>query len=135
MLTCRRAATRHRASSILVLSALALACTSPRSLPPIAESDEIRIFEATAEVRRIDDRARVSEVVAVVNRRSSGWSVPWYGPPVPRTRLEFYNAGRFIGDFGMGNGFLTRTYGDFYSRAATATELQELRSALAASSR
>ena len=43
-----------------------------------------------------------------------GWYVPWYGPPVANLHFSLYSNGEFIGDFGVSEGFIIRTYGNFF---------------------
>ena len=110
---------------------LAVGCSrGTRALPPIRSSDEVRVMKGGREVARIADPDAVAKVVALVNHYPDGWGVPWYGPPVAEMTATFYSSGQVVGDFGIGDSFVTRTYGEFYSRRADSKELAAMRSAL-----
>jgi hypothetical protein len=115
---------------VLGLSASLAACTDRRQLPPIPNADEVRITEDSREVSRISDPVVVHEVLTVLNRYADRWEVPWYGSPVAQVKVELFASGEFVGDFGLGADFFTRTVGDFYYRPASPADLAEVRRVL-----
>ena len=66
-------------------------------------------------------------LAAFADRHSSGWSYPWYGPPVARLRADFYDGDSFLGDFGVGTSFLSaQGCGYFQSRNINDSDRIEL---------
>jgi hypothetical protein len=76
-------------------------------------------------VVKITDQQVVSQIVAFVDSRRTGWETPWYGIPVPTVRTEFFSGAQFKGSFGSGaNFFETHREGAFYSQSASPSEVQ-----------
>jgi len=74
----------------------------------------------------ITEPSTVQAVQAFANEFKSGWSVPWYGPPVADLQVEFYSNSKFVGDFGVSPTFVTRTYGDFWSQRVSEDTIRAL---------
>ena len=107
-----------------------VACTSSRSLPPILAAGEIRLSVRNRDIGVVDDPQTIEQVISLANQYLDGWIVPLAGPPVAGMKLGFYFEGRLMADLGLGDDFLTRTHGNFYSRNIGAAEVQEFREAL-----
>ncbi len=77
-------------------------------------------------IHRIDDREKIQQIVAFVDKQRSGWACPWYGIPVPQVVANFYDGDTFKGHFGMGlNFFETQREGDFASKDASAEQCRD----------
>ena len=71
-----------------------------------AAADQIVVTIGPIEVGApITDAARIYALTAIIVAHGNGWSVRWAGPPIPRVNTQFYEAGRFLGDFGVGDSF------------------------------
>ncbi len=109
-----------------VLAASGLVSGCGRALPPIPNSTEIRLRSNALRELVITEPSTVQAVQAFANEFKSGWSVPWYGPPVADLQVEFYSNSKFVGDFGVSPTFVTRTYGDFWSQRVSEDTIRAL---------
>ena len=58
---------------------------------------------------------------------ASGWSYPWFGPPVAHLYLDFFAGQRFLGDFGVGPHFLSAQGCDYFqSRPVNSSDRRKL---------
>jgi hypothetical protein len=82
-----------------------------------------RFHEADRAVISVDSRAVGPELRSPDTLRgladfaqahSTGWSHPWYGPPVARLRVDFFSGTRFLGDFAVGTTFLSAQGCDYF---------------------
>jgi hypothetical protein len=81
--------------------------------------------DGSKELVKITDEQVVSQIVAFVDSRRTGWETPWYGIPVPTVTAEFFNGAQFKGSFGSGaNFFETQREGVFCSQSASPSEVQ-----------
>jgi hypothetical protein len=75
---------------------------------------------------KITDGQAITRIVAFVDEHRDGWSVPWFGVPVPIEATDFYSGTEFEGSFGVGKDFLeTQRDGKFYSQNATPAEVSD----------
>jgi hypothetical protein len=71
--------------------------------------------------------SRISQIARFVEAHESGWSVPFGGTPVGSISMEFYSGAKFLGDFGIGRGFVqAQGCGYFFSRDLTADDRREI---------
>ena len=74
----------------------------------------------------IVDLAKIHDVVVFAEIHSDDWSVDAMGPPVARLRVDFYQGGRFLGDFGVGAEFASaQGCDDFQSRTLLKSEVAQ----------
>jgi hypothetical protein len=101
-----------------------------RALSQMGEANAVEINEGFNDPPflkpKITDADIIDELRAFINSLPPKWNVPWYGPPVAKYHLEFYENGDFIGSFGIGPGFFTRNEGNFYSQHATEDQMKQL---------
>jgi hypothetical protein len=105
------------------LALLALALTgcgdNHRNFSSLGEVSMIKIRGS-----EISDRESIRRIVAFVDANKEGWSVPWYGVPVPTTTVEFYDGKTFKGSFGIGKNFFEmQRDGGFWSKDAKSDEV------------
>jgi hypothetical protein len=75
----------------------------------------------------ITDPSRISQIAQFVEAHGAGWSVPFGGTPVGSISMEFYSGAQFLGDFGVGRGFVeAQGCGYFFSRHLTADDRREI---------
>jgi hypothetical protein len=97
-----------------------------KAFPAFQEVSRIVVRQRSSEVRTITDPKSVRQVVGLANKHLNGWEVPWYGIPVPAWDIQVYSRDTFLGSFGAGNNFFgTHREGGFFSKSATASEVQE----------
>ena len=97
-----------------------------RNFPALGQVTAITVrgSDASNLSAKITDSARISQIVAFADSHRIGWYTPWYGVPVPRVSIEFYEGTEFKGSFGVGKTFLeTQRDGGFYSQDATSDEV------------
>ena len=113
--------------TILILLLVA-GCASKESLPPQGMADEIRIEQThpSTELLILRNKEKIEGVIAFVNIKKDGWSVPWYGPPVGQIYLNMYKNEKFVGNFYVGPNFFGRDYGNFLSQPASKEEIKKL---------
>jgi hypothetical protein len=106
----------------LFISAALVSCGRPvRDFSAIGPVTTITVsgMGASNLSKKITDTQTISQIVAFTDAHRSGWSVPWYGIPVPSVVVEFYNGTEFKGSFGVGKNFLeTQRDGGFFSQSA-----------------
>jgi hypothetical protein len=108
---------------------LASACgNAATTLPAVATPDVIRIERNHPKqlLGELKDQEKVRAVVSFINARTSGWSVPWYGPPVGQVYLNLVKDEKVIGNFYVGPWFFGRDHGNFWSQRATEKEVADL---------
>src|SRR4051812_38872992 len=90
-------------------------------LPPVETPDLICVERTHPKqlLAELKEPQQIAPVVAFINARLVGWSVPWYGPPIGQVYLLLYKNGTFIGNFYVGPWFVGRDYGDILSQRAT----------------
>jgi hypothetical protein len=77
-----------------------------------------------AEIRSPDALRRLADFAEV---HSSGWGYPWYGPPIARLRVDFFADSIFLGDLGVGEGFLSaQGCGYFQSRRVSHSDRKQI---------
>ena len=86
---------------------LLTAHASTRKLPPVETPDLIRVERTHPKQLLIElkEPEQIAPVVGFINAKLSGWSGPWYGPPVGQVYLYLYKNSEFIGDFYVGPWF------------------------------
>jgi hypothetical protein len=125
---------RHPMRSLPALTAVAIAgCSTSTSCPDMHFE---RFREADHAVLSVDSHAVGPELTSrntlraladFAQAHSTGWSYPWYGPPVARLKVDFFSGTRFLGDFGVGTTFLSaQGCGYFQSRRIDAHDRQTL---------
>jgi hypothetical protein len=68
-------------------------------------------------LRRIENPAQIQALANVAISYKSGWGTPWAGAPIALVRANFFQGNKFLGDFGVGSGFLSaQGCGYFQSR-------------------
>jgi hypothetical protein len=87
----------------------------------LSETDKIVISNnMNKEIRSINDRATISQIVNFTLSHKTTWATPLAGTPVALLRANFYSNGKFIGDLGVGSNFLTaQGCGYFQSRSVS----------------
>lgn len=79
------------------------------------------------ELRTIQDDATISGITNFAVAHGSDWKAPWHGTPVALVRANFYIDDKFLGDFGVGNNFLTaQGCRAFLSRQVSQNERSEI---------
>jgi len=79
------------------------------------------------ELRTIEDKETILGIASFALDHSSDWEIPWYGTPVALVRANFFIDDKFVGDFGVGNNFLTaQGCRAFLSRQVSPTERSEI---------
>jgi len=103
-------------------------CVSKESLPPQEIVDEIRIEQTypNTELLILSSKEKVEGVIAFINTKKNGWSVPWYGAAVGQIYLNLYKSEKFVGNFYVGADFFGRDYGNFWSQSASEEEIKKL---------
>jgi hypothetical protein len=82
-------------------------------------------LDGSKELVKITDQQVVSQIVAFVDSRRTGWETPWYGIPVPTVTAEFFKGTQFKGSFGSGaNFFETQREGVFCSQRASPSDVR-----------
>jgi hypothetical protein len=117
----------------LIIFLIALfGCADKKTLPPQELVDIIRVEQnhPENELVVITDKEKIQAVVDFINKKKSGWSVPWYGSPVGQVYLELYKNEKFVGNFYVGPNFFGRDLGNFWSQPASKNEIAELGSIL-----
>jgi hypothetical protein len=125
---------RHPVRSLPALTAVAFAgCSTSNSCPDMHFE---RFREADRAVVTLDSRAIAAEIRSqdtlhaladFAQAHSTGWGYPWYGPPVPRLRVDFFSGTRFLGDFGVDTNFLSaQGCGYFQSRHVSVADRRRL---------
>lgn len=117
----------------LILMPIVLAgCEGKQSLPPQELVDVIYVKQTYPENELIvvRDKEKTEAVVAFINKRQNGWSVPMFGAPVGQVYLELYKNEEFVGNFYVGPHFFGRDLDKFWSQPATETEIKQLGSIL-----
>ena len=77
--------------------------------------------------RELTSPSDIAGLVAFAEAHGTGWSYPWYGPPVARLSADFYAGSKFLGDLGVGTTFLSaQGCGYFQSRTIGASDRQRL---------
>jgi hypothetical protein len=75
----------------------------------------------------INDRSRISQIAQFAEAHGNDWSVPLAGTPIGSISLEFYSGGQFLGDLGIGKGFLdAQGCGYFFSRHLATNDRREM---------
>jgi hypothetical protein len=93
----------------------------------LQNADTVNLRIANQSVRTISEADSVHAVTDFVRFHQDQWGVPWYGVPVGRVELQFFGQGRYLGDLGVGRGFLkTQQKGAFYSRSTTVNDQQQI---------
>jgi hypothetical protein len=78
-------------------------------------------------LRNIEKLADVRALVEFTQAYKDGWSTPWAGAPIAPVRVNFYQREQFLGDFGIGEGFLAaQGCGGFQSRSISSEERARL---------
>jgi hypothetical protein len=78
-------------------------------------------------IEDVDDPAVIRAVLSFVKSHKTGWTVPPFGVPVARLRLNFYAADRPLGNVGVGKTFLTaHQFGSFWSKTSDEGEHSKL---------
>ena len=79
------------------------------------------------ELRAIQDEETIAGITNFALAHSSDWEMPWYGTPVALVRANFFVDDKFLGDFGVGNSFLTaQGCHNFLSRQISPDERLEI---------
>jgi hypothetical protein len=115
----------YRRHLALLLALPVVACSTPRTLPPLPQSDEVLVQRNSTEPVPLE-LSRIAPLTVFVNQRLSGWAMPWYGAPVGQVYFIFRSRGRVVGNFYVGPWFFGRDHGDFLSQTATRAEVEEL---------
>jgi hypothetical protein len=112
-------------STVILIACLSVsACQNSPVLPPIPNSTEVRLRSQELGELVITEPRTVEAVRTFANEFKDGWGVPWYGPPVSRLLIDFYAGSTFVGNFGVSNNFVTRTYGEFWSQRVSEKTLK-----------
>jgi hypothetical protein len=114
---------------VLPLAALLLAsCATAENLPPVEVPDQIRVERNYPKqlLAELKDPGQIEGVVAFINSKPSGWSVPWYGPPVGQVYLSLLKKDKVTANFYVGPWFFGRDHGNFWSQKATEQEVMQL---------
>lgn len=92
----------------------------------LKQTDQIKITDASnTTLRTITDKSEIRRFTAFAMTHDADWSTPVTGTPVAMVRANFYAAGKFIGDLGVGSNFLTaQGCGYFQSRSVTTKDRQ-----------
>ena len=72
----------------------------------------------------ISDPESIAKVIAFVNARPAGWSMPFDGAPIHPVHIEFYREGQFIESLGVSAYSIERR--TFLSRRVTDAEVDEV---------
>ena len=117
---------------IIIALFLVVGCASKESLPPQEMVDEIRVERThpNTELLILKDIETIESIVAFINTKKHGWSVPWYGPPVGQIYLNLYKNEKFVGNFYIGPKFFGRDYGNFWSQTANDEDIEKFGSLL-----
>jgi hypothetical protein len=109
------------------------ACTSPlQDFPPWGKVTRIEILKTTSPhgdvLKEISDPDQVAKIVAFVNANRTGYREPWFGEPIPRIDVAFYDRNLYQGHFGVGPEFFEIHRGSitFMSRPASEEEVNEI---------
>ncbi len=118
---------RARVLVFVAFGILPAACATTYTLPAFRKVTHCEVRTNLNELRRrIDRPEQLAAVIAFVNARRDGWTVPWYGVPVPKRNAYCYANSKLLGHFGAGQNFFgAQQEGGFFSREATRTELDE----------
>jgi hypothetical protein len=92
----------------------------------LKQTDQIKITDASnTTLRTINDKSEIARFIAFAMTHDTDWGTPLTGTPVAMVRANFYSAGKFIGDLGVGSNFLTaQGCGYFQSRSVTTKDRQ-----------
>jgi hypothetical protein len=92
------------------------------------KADRIVVKKMSKDViATITDRSRIVEIARFVETQGKNWTAPIAGTPIGSISLEFYAAGQFLGDLGIGKGFLeAQGCGHFFSRPLSKENLHEI---------
>lgn len=75
----------------------------------------------------IVDPSRISQITRFIEAHDKGWRVPFGGTPIGSISMEFYSGPKFLGDFGIGEGFAeAQGCGYFFSRQLSADDRRQL---------
>lgn len=112
-----------------ILALLVASCAdADTTLPPVLAPDLILVERnhPNQVLAELKDPSSVQAVVSFINARLTGWSVPWYGPPVGQVYLNLVKDGKVTANFYVGPWFFGRDQGNFLSRRATEKEVARL---------
>jgi len=105
-------------------------CGTGEKLPEQRPADDVKVTTLAGypklQLREIKDKDRIAALVAFVNSRQGGWSIPWYGASVGRVYFEFISAHRDVGIFCVGPNFFGRTTDKPYTQDADRKAIEEL---------
>jgi hypothetical protein len=115
---------------IICLSAflLLMGCAGDeREFPKLGQVTRIRVVDNMDHDigPEIIDKQKIEQIAEFVDSRRSGWTKPWYGIPVPGVCADFYDGTIFKGHFGAGINFFETNRSSFWSKNATASEIQQ----------
>ncbi len=102
---------------IIILLLFFSGCRSQK-IPPLGQVDRVKVSgRALAESTEITSPEKIEKIIQFVNSLPDGWSEPWSGPPAASVLMEFWNDGKFIGNFGISSDFVTRDYDGLWSQS------------------
>ena len=74
----------------------------------------------------ISDPEKLTQIVAFVDGRRTGWSKLWYGTPVPIVEVRLFDGDIHKGVFGVGKNFFeTQREGSFFSKRASSSDVRD----------
>lgn len=116
---------------VCLMTTVLLAASCGKPIPELPELGGVNAIYITVHgdglrpIAEITDPSRIAEIVAFVNARRTGWSMPWYGVPIPAVTAQFCDGDKFKGHFGAGANFFETDLGcTFCSRYAFANEVK-----------
>lgn len=117
--------------TMLIAASIVVSCGGRRefSFSPLGSVTSITLSisarDGSKYLFKISDPKEISSIIAFVDARRANWGTPWYGIPVPKVEVQFFDGQRLKGSFGVGENFFeTQRDGGFFSKTASSNEVR-----------